>query len=572
MNYIIKKIKLILITAIILFSNGIAITKEDNLKYNKNDVTNYFSGLAALKNNNTEKGFQYLKKAETLKGKHTNYNTQLIRSLILLNKFEEAFLFSKDIWKEDELLFEADLLLGIKYFIEADYKSAKKYFERANKISRSNFLFENFYGNIFLSWIEAYQGNQERSFGIIDDIPDRYDNLKQIQIAFLHGYFETGKAETIYKTIVENKKYSFPRYNFFLANYLITKKNDINLDLFNNEKNDSYNDHLIIKELKRLIEIKQTNQVIKFFNYKNPDDSLAEIFYIIANMYSTEKNYNRSNFYLNISLFLNNKFIPNKVLLAENYFYLKNYLKSKKVYNEIKKISPVYSWHASKNISKILAKTIDAKEAISYSEKEFKLISKPNHEIYYEIGNFYKRNEICEKGITYYTLALKNLKEDHYLVPKILEKRGICYEKNDEWEKAEKDLLESLRLLPDQPYTLNYLAYSWIEKKININKALTMLKKAVAEEKNDPYIIDSLGWAYYNLNDYKEAKKYLQRAIELLPLDPTINDHYADSLWQVQKKIQAKYFWNHILLMEDVDEKVRENIRQKIIFGITNNS
>ena len=70
---------------------------------------------------------------------------------------------------------------------------------------------------------------------------------------------------------------------------------------------------------------------------------------------------------------------------------------------------------------------------------------------------------------------------------------------------------------------------------------------------------------------WNKAKKYLQRAVELLPTDPTINDHYADSLWQLDKKIQAKYFWNHVLLMDNVEQNIKDNISQKILFGIVNN-
>ena len=571
MNYIIKKIKLILIVVVFISINKTATTKENNLDYNKNDVKNYLSGLVNLKQNNFEKSFKYLKNVNTLKGVHTNYNTQYIRSLILLNKFDDAFNFANDIWKEDELLFEVDLLLGIKHFINEDYEKSKKYLARTNKISKSNTLFERFYGNIFLSWIAAQKKNKQESFSIIDDIPDRYDNIKQIQVALLNSYFETEKVKTTYKKVIKNSNYSFPRYNFFLFNYLITKKKDFNVDDFNKEENHNYNDHLIIKEAKGFIKTNQTVKITNFFNYKKPTDALAEIFYVIANMYSTEKNYKLSNFYLNISLFLNNKFTPNKVLLAENLFYLNNYKKSKKFYNEIKKIGPIYSWHASKNISIILSNIENDKEAISYLEKEFKLISNPNHEIYYEMGNFYKKHEIYENAIKQYTLALKTLKKDHYLIPKILEMRGICYERNNEWKKAEKDFLKSLELLPDQPYVLNYLAYTWIEKKTNIEKALNMLKKAINGKEDDPYIIDSLGWAYYSLKDYNKAKKYLQRAVELLPTDPTINDHYADSLWQLDKKIQAKYFWNHVLLMDNVEQNIKDNISQKILFGIVNN-
>jgi lipoprotein NlpI len=54
------------------------------------------------------------------------------------------------------------------------------------------------------------------------------------------------------------------------------------------------------------------------------------------------------------------------------------------------------------------------------------------------------------------------------LIPKILDRRGTSYERIGDWDNAEKDLTESLAILPDQPYVLNYLAYSWTEKKTNL--------------------------------------------------------------------------------------------------------
>ena len=185
--------------------------------------------------------------------------------------------------------------------------------------------------------------------------------------------------------------------------------------------------------------------------------------------------------------------------------------------------------------------------------------------------NFYKDNEYYKKSIKYYSLTLKKIKEDHYLFPKILDRRGTSYERIGDWNKAEKDLTESLRILPDQPYVLNYLAYSWIEKRINIDKALVMLKRATILSENDGYIIDSLGWAYYANKNYINAAKFLQRAVELMPSDPIINDHYADSLWMLNKDIQARYFWKHVLTLDDVEQKLKDSINQKLIFGVAKN-
>ena len=193
--------------------------------------------------------------------------------------------------------------------------------------------------------------------------------------------------------------------------------------------------------------------------------------------------------------------------------------------------------------------------SIAKLKKEFNLLPYQNVDHYHELANFLKENEYYEESIKYYSLALEKIKSDHVLFPKILHKRGTSYERIGQWQKAEKDLLESLKILPNQPFVLNYLGYSWIEKKMHIKKALKML-------------IDSLGWAYFANKNYIDAEIFLQRAVELMPFDPVINDHYADVLWMLNKNIQARYFWNHALNLEDTEQKLKDSINKKLIFGI----
>ena len=92
---------------------------------------------------------------------------------------------------------------------------------------------------------------------------------------------------------------------------------------------------------------------------------------------------------------------------------------------------------------------------------------------------------------------------------------------------------------------LNYLGYSLIEKKLNLQEAMEMVKKAVELRPNDGYIIDSLGWAYYQLGDYEQAVIHIERAVELLPADPIIAEHLGDAYWRVGRKLEAKFQWQH---------------------------
>ena len=57
-------------------------------------------------------------------------------------------------------------------------------------------------------------------------------------------------------------------------------------------------------------------------------------------------------------------------------------------------------------------------------------------------------------------------------------------------------------------------------------------------------------------------------AVILLPLDPTINDHYGDTLWMLQKPIQARYFWDFVLNLDNTEKELKEIIAKKITFGV----
>ena len=91
--------------------------KESKVRYSKEDISSYFSGIISANQSNNDKAFDYLKKTKSLKNKHSRFNSEYIRTLILIEKFEQAFAFSKNVWVNDEFIFEADLLFGLNYFI-----------------------------------------------------------------------------------------------------------------------------------------------------------------------------------------------------------------------------------------------------------------------------------------------------------------------------------------------------------------------------------------------------------------------------------------------------------------------
>lgn len=571
MNLIIKKIVIILFFSTALLRAEVVFAKESKVQYKKANISNYFSGIISLNQHDAYKAYKYLNKIEELKKSHTQFNVEFIKTLILLDKFDQAFSFSKSIWKEDELFFDADLVLGLNFFIKKDYKNAERHFERLNKISRSNLVFDNFFGNILIAWIRAHEGNKSESFNLLKKIPKQYDNLVKTQDIFLKCYYEDKDTQNSLINLLKNENYNFSRYNFFLINYLLFKNKNLEAKKLADESNKEFSNNLLIKQTKNYLSNGKISKIKNFFNCKNPKDAMAEFFYIIANLYASEEDYQKSNFYLKISLYLNNNFVPNKTLLAENFYYQKKNKLSKEVYYSTKTLGSIYSWYAEKNISSILEMEKGKVYAVKNLEKEFKSIENKNFEHYYDMANFYKNNQYFLKSIEYYSLTLENIKKEHSLVPKILYRRGTSYERIDNWKKAENDFNQSLKILPNQAHVLNYLAYTWIDKGINLDRGLEMLIKANDLKKNDPYIIDSLGWAYYAKKNYKKAEFFLKKAVTLLPTEPVISDHYADALWMMNKKIQARYIWDYVYKLKDSEKELKDIISKKLIFGLTKN-
>ena len=93
--------------------------------------------------------------------------------------------------------------------------------------------------------------------------------------------------------------------------------------------------------------------------------------------------------------------------------------------------------------------------------------------------------------------------------------RGIAYQQSHQWPKAESDLEAALQLRPDDPALLNYLAFSWADQGVNLDRARAMLERAIQLVPDDGAFIDSLGWVMYRAGDYEDAVKQLEHAVAL---------------------------------------------------------
>ncbi len=565
-----KNIKIYIILLHVLFFISITtiIDAKSINKYNDTDkLSNYFSGVISFRNKEYNNAYKYLKQLNGLESYHEPYSSIYQYSLLNLERFEETFKYAKKLDKDGIRNFENDLLLGLFNLRQKKYNLALEYFKRLKKYKSQGPVL-NLVADSLNAWISLFQLNEKEGLKAINNLPQQYRGIKEIQTVLVNCYFQTPATVKKFEKLTLNTGNDFARYYYFHANYLLSqgKKNEalkiIALSLKSNPRN------LLINQLKK--DFNKANY-LKFnnqFDCTNLSHNVAEIFYVISNILSSQSLYSLSNFYLNLAKYLNPEFISFETLYAENYYKLGNLTKSKKIHEKIKKKGSAYSWFATKNIATILSKEKKNKEALSYLTKNFMKIKKPNTYEIYDYAEFLKNNDQFEDSIIYFSKVLNLVKPNDYLFSKASDGRGVAYERLGDWAKAESDLLNSLKAVPNQAYVINYLAYSWIEQGVKIEKSLEMLEEANNLKKNDGYIIDSLGWALFKLKKFQEAKKYLEQAVKIMPTDPVINDHFGDSLWMIGKELQARYYWNYVLTLENTEDELKQKIKKKIIFGL----
>ena len=146
--------------------------------------------------------------------------------------------------------------------------------------------------------------------------------------------------------------------------------------------------------------------------------------------------------------------------------------------------------------------------------------------------------------------------------------RGIALERAHDWPRAEQDFLRALDLAPDQPFVMNYLAYSWADMGRNLPRARAMLERAATQRPTDGAIIDSLGWVILRQGDVGGAVAKLERAIELDAADPTINSHLGDAYWAAGRKLEAQFQWRRALALNPEPDDVGK-LEAKLRDGLT---
>ena len=539
-------------------------SKSNSLNdFDGNNLSKYFSGIVALENKENSRALQFLSSSKILLNKHNPYLKKYVYSLVLEDKVSQAInVVKRNLDKENSDFLEAHLLLILDSLKKGQFNKAYDYSIKAIN-SPINDRFNLAIIKILKQYIYVFK---EKKF--LKNKED-FGKLSNISETFQKCYLADKNTDLYFNNLISDSEGDYSRYYFFYISYLV--ENNRLAEAQKLSDNIEYiNSTLLLSQGKSWLDNGNEEKFTKFFSCENHDDIISEFFFLISNLYSSQDDFDKSNFFLNLSNFSNPKFIFNLSLVIENQYLNGEFKKAKKNLKKFKKDNLFYYWYRVKKEALIIDDEEGVKKSLQYIESEFKKIDDPNNKMLFDIANFFKNSKEYQQAIDYYTILINKFNDNLEIKADLLYRRGGSYERIGEYETADKDFLYSLKLDPNDAYVLNYLAYSWLERNYKIDNAIEMLEKAYSLENDDPYIIDSIGWAYYLTKDYSKAEKFLKRAVLLMPDDPIVNDHYGDILWKLNRKIQARYFWSNVLKMEDAEKKIIKSINKKMIDGPQN--
>ncbi|MEK7235922.1 MAG: tetratricopeptide repeat protein [Nitrospirota bacterium] len=138
---------------------------------------------------------------------------------------------------------------------------------------------------------------------------------------------------------------------------------------------------------------------------------------------------------------------------------------------------------------------------------------------------------------------------------------GTAYDKLNRFDDVVRVMETAIKLDPHHADSLNYLGYSYAERGVKIDQALSLTKQAVALKPSNGYYVDSLAWALFKSGLLTEALTEMKRALALVGDDPVLYEHLGDIYAKQRNLSDAREAWLHALELDPSNNKLMDRFR-----------
>ncbi len=526
-------------------------------------VGSYLLYLQARQNQDFDSAVKYLK--ETLKSDPENraLQSEMFTLLTIEGRIDEAYPYAiKELgWSADSLL--ASLVVIAYHVSKNDYESAMAQIDSFPSKDENAFLFP-----LLEVWIQAGLDNRKKALKKLEELNQSgLESLYYFHGALLYDMWDDEEnAQKNYEALLREPGGLSLRAAQAYGNFLLRQGEKKKFNALVEAYRKGAKSYPLFDETFFTAGAAYPSKKVPK-SIASPRAGLAEAFFDISGSLADKGSPEISLFFIRFGIVLDPSLSLARVLLGEIYEKQGRYDQALKLYEEEKENSETY-YASQVRVGIIYAQKGDLVRA----EKQLRMLAEKRPELAFpwiELGDIFLSNKKYPQAIEAFSEAINRIPvpdRSHWV---LFYSRGTAYERNKQWKLAEQDLLQALILSPNQPLTLNYLGYSWIERGENVKKAKEMLERAALLAPREGFVIDSLGWTYYLLKDYSKAVLILEKAVLLDPGSAVINDHLGDAYWRVGRYREARFQWSKALgVKDDFHDGGRQRVEMKLEKGL----
>jgi len=142
----------------------------------------------------------------------------------------------------------------------------------------------------------------------------------------------------------------------------------------------------------------------------------------------------------------------------------------------------------------------------------------------------------------------------------VMSQLALVYDTMKHFSESDKLYEEAIKKDPGNSLLLNNYSYSLSERGLQLQRALEMAKKAVDDDPENSSYLDTIGWIYFHLGEFKEAEHYILKSLEKGDVSAVVHEHLGDVYYMLQDKERAIEQWNISLKMDASNVELRSKI------------
>ncbi len=518
-------------------------------------VSAYLVARHADRQNDFETAAEYYLEALFFDPDNTLLAQGAIDALMAFGDFEKAAEVAETLPRPERANSTSNIALIGDAAIESDYQRI------VTLLEQDGVLINTLMDNLILGWAQVGLGNLDAGYAAFDRVigDDRYKAIGLNHLGLAKAFVgDTQGALDAFAAIAVG---NFQTARTVLAEAQILASIDRRAEA-SRKLREAFGISPQVAGLLRRIE---SGAQIDFDLVTSASDGMAEMFYTFADALNGEMPSLLNLYYAQMAAGIRVDDSEAILLVADMLEQLDRTELAREAYLDISVDDPAF-YTAAKGVAETLQTEGQTEEAVAHLEGVIADVG-PGPYVLVTLGDLNRQLHRYDEAAAAYSQRLSSDIRDGYQDWYVYYVRGISYERLGQWDKADADFRRALELQPSHPQIMNYLGYSLVERRENLDEALALIEEAVSLRPDSGYIVDSLGWVYYRLGRFEDAVAPMEEAAELLATDPIVNDHLGDVYWKVGREYEARFQWQRALSFDPEPEEVIR-IKRKLEVGL----